>query len=456
MSSRKFLSITTSFAAVPCFALNNKNNNMKDTGIDHDELLLVHVFHRHGDRTPWYSIHNYEQSKNTWVPTISPHYSSFNQSTYEAHNIDTIHSWQNISSKLRGISLAFKHDNWTKHSATVFDSMKQNDIDRLSDISTLDNKEHPFLGQLTEKGCKELEHVGKQLRKRYVDTMKHLPAEYDETSNNLHCHSTNVSRTIQSADCVLHELYPMDKRKDNARIPLYVDVDITYLSPHHLKWRFCDKLKQKAMDNEKKMLARLDDKFHALVDMVMHYYDVGANDWTYSNHATVFDGMFCRLSHDMEDRPQQFTNECLKEFGKYMVRLHCAMMGLDRETLKLTWGNVLRKMMEYMKSADHATGKNGHMIISSCHDDSLLAMLCSIYGDSIHYADLEWPPYGSYIIFELWKDANTNNKYVKVLYNGFPLNAFDGTHRIDLECLEQKWKDIIIDEVSYFNEACVC
>ena len=96
------------------------------------------------------------------------------------------------------------------------------------------------------------------------------------------------------------------------------------------------------------------------------------------------------------------------------------------------------------------------MIITSCHDNSLLCILCSIYGDDIMKIDLEWPKYGSHVIFEVWKRQKDDKKYVKVLYNGEALNVFDGKDYIDLDGLEAKWSDIRIDEKTYFDKACLC
>eukprot|EP01084_Bolivina_argentea_P082279 148977_1 len=450
MFNKRWLSLPTlTFATIPALTWNNKSQqNQKD------KLLLVHVFHRHGDRTPWYPIYNKTKSKQTWVPTIAQRYSSFDPVTCEP-NVDNIYSWENITSTLTAISLAYKHDNWKKSSPSLFHSIIDHHMDKLADLSTTDNKTYPFLGQLTDTGCKQLETLGELLREKYVNTMKYLPSEYDANNNNLHCHSTNLARTIQSADCVLSKLYPKNKRKNNALIPLHVDVDLTYLSPTRMKFRFCDKLFQKAKQNERKILKTIDNKFLELTNIVMKYYSVGKHEWKYCNPAIAFDGMICRICHNVSDKPNNLSKKDMNDFGIYMVQLQCGMMSLDRESLKLTWGNVLYKMIDIMKSTNEMNSK-GYMQISSCHDDSLLAILCSIYGNKIFDINLEWPPYGSYIIFELWKNGITNEKYVKVMYNGELLNAFDGKDYIDLNSLENKWRDIMIDEASYFNGACIC
>ena len=414
------------------------------------------MFHRHGDRTPWFNLHDEQKSASLWVPRVSQFYTSFDKETLRP-NVDNIHSWQNISSKLRGITLAYKDDNWNRSSPIVFHSIHEHDEKELCELSTGDNTENPFLGQLTDKGCKQLEIVGKLLRERYVNDMEYLPKEYDPITTNLHYHSTNTARTIQSADCVLQELYPMENRKNSVKIPLHVDVGLTYLSPYRIKSRFCEKLKCKADENEHAMLKTLDERFDELTDIVLSHYKTSAKELPLAPHAIAFDSICCRLNHDIKDKPNEFTMDYLTEFGKYLTKIECASMSLDRESLRLTWGPVLYKMMQIMKQIDYNQCSEGYMNISSCHDDSILAVLCSLYGETIHNIDLEWPDYASYVIFELWKDGqNNDDKYVRVLYNGKPLNIFDGKDRIDLKSLEKRWQDIMIDEASYFNGACAC
>merc|ERR1740123_2594491 len=113
-------------------------------------------------------------------------------------------------------------------------------------------------------------------------------------------------------------------------------------------------------------------------------------------------------------------------------------MSGDRETLKLTFGKALGTMLDDMESAKD-TGSSGKMIITSCHDDTLLALLCSVYGESIHESDVKWPEYASHLIFELWKDGESGTRFVKVLYNEVPLAVFDGNDRIELDALQRRW-----------------
>ena len=85
-----------------------------------DELVHVHMFHRHGHRTPWYSITQPENEKEIWIPQISKQYNSYDLDKHEPlvpHH--QVHSWKNIASKLKGTSLAYKHDNWNSYVSPI-------------------------------------------------------------------------------------------------------------------------------------------------------------------------------------------------------------------------------------------------------------------------------------------------------------------------------------------------
>merc|ERR1712129_361117 len=98
----------------------------------------------------------------------------------------------------------------------------------------------------------------------------------------------------------------------------------------------------------------------------------------------------------------------------------------------------------------------GRFVVSSCHDNSLLALLCSVYGERVFERGTAWPFYADFITFEAW-EGESGQKKVRVLYNlDVMQDAFDGEDMISLEGLEHKWADVMIDEETYFNESCVC
>eukprot|EP01084_Bolivina_argentea_P058737 107233_1 len=425
--------------------------NCKFSTINNLELVHVHTFHRHGDRTPWAPILTTKKEINFWKSKIAEQY--YPKSAWNLCNVELaseITTWKEVASRLKTINISYKHDNWKISTPTIFTSSDNMDYNQWSRLRTYDSFSAPYLGQLTENGCKQLQLVGKKLRKRYIDELEYLPSIYDENVSGLHYNCTNMKRTIHSADNLVSQLYPMEFRKNNVLIPLYVDErEYTFLNPSTMR-RVCPKLNIKGPNNLKNTIKSFDERFNELTQKVLNHYDVNEEDLRQSGYDVAFDSIYCKMAHGMDDMPLDFSDNDLVEFGKFMAKIHCGMMNYDRESLKLSWGNTVYCMMQLMKKYE------GKFVISSCHDNSLLAVLCSIYGDKWKEMDLKWPFYGDFITFEVYKNVDSGSKYVKVLYNLENLNGFDGKEMILLEDLEYKWKDIMIDQDSYFNDACIC
>lgn len=237
---------------------------------------------------------------------------------------------------------------------------------------------------------------------------------------------------------------PMEYRINNASIPLFVDFrHFTFLNPSTMR-RVCNKLKIKSSDNMKQCMQEFEGGyFDELTMKVLSYFGVKESDLMHSAFDVAFDSIYCKMEHQM-DIPPNFSKNDLIQFGKFMTMIHCKMMNNDRESLRLSWGVVLNNMSKWMQ----ADNNDKTFVISSCHDNSLLAVLCSIYGTNWNkIMELEWPYYSDYVTFEVWKDLVTNDRNVKILYNGKEFVE------LLLNELLQKWNDVMIDEETYFNQA---
>ncbi|KAI0371258.1 phosphoglycerate mutase-like protein [Pilatotrama ljubarskyi] len=67
-----------------------------------------------------------------------------------------------------------------------------------------------LLGELTDVGRESTYHFGTSLRKLYVDRLKFLP-DVVGSNDELYLRSTNMPRTIESLQQIVHGLYPMTK-----------------------------------------------------------------------------------------------------------------------------------------------------------------------------------------------------------------------------------------------------
>ena len=114
-------------ASIPAFAWKNTLQDAND-----DKLLFVHVFHRHGDRTPatLLRINDRNKEHQLWTNKISKQYSSLryinkdnsNSENDELNflinpqsninNLSELYQWNNISNKLNGTYIVHKKDNY--------------------------------------------------------------------------------------------------------------------------------------------------------------------------------------------------------------------------------------------------------------------------------------------------------------------------------------------------------
>ncbi|KAF8755516.1 Phosphoglycerate mutase-like protein [Rhizoctonia solani] len=141
------------------------------------KLEQVHVYVRHGERTP-VGIRMADPPAN-------------------------IPAYWNLCKTARRFKAAVMGDN---------SSTEEVDIVRLSERGNGDAQEGECLpGELTDVGRKSTLRVGQELRKLYVERLGLLPDVLDSTTLLISGNSTNMPRTIESLQQVLHGLYPESK-----------------------------------------------------------------------------------------------------------------------------------------------------------------------------------------------------------------------------------------------------
>ena len=116
------------------------------------------------------------------------------------------------------------------------------------------------LGQLTPTGMNQEFKLGREFHKRYILNTKLLPESYDKET--IYVRSSNVDRTLMSAQCVLMGLYPpgTGPMLSNSNIPALPDAyqvipvhtvsieDDDLLVPNHTPQQF-NKIKKKYVTN---------------------------------------------------------------------------------------------------------------------------------------------------------------------------------------------------------------
>lgn len=86
------------------------------------------------------------------------------------------------------------------------------------------------------------------------------------------------------------------------------------------------------------------------------------------------------------------------------------------ESSRLAIGKLLGEIMERLNSKAKESQTEPSLYLVSAHDTTLVPLLVAL-----GVYDGNWPPYASYISFELWEDSSadeTPNYLVRVLFNG--------------------------------------
>jgi len=271
-------------------------------------------------------------------------------------------------------------------------------------------------GQLTARGMRREYDLGRAMREEYVDRYHLLASTY--TVGTLFIRSSDLDRTLMSAQCVLAGLYPhgtgpLDADDGKPALPDFaqpipvhtVDQDSEpYLFPDTPKHDFGEIVKKYATAAWKTKDAELRpdyERWSKLSGMKIN----GLEDLI-----GLGDALFIRQRYNVPP-PAGFKAEEIATIIKtghwiFTERYRPAETGVGGLAL-------LREMASKIKDA--ADGKTSLKYALYSAHDSTLAVEMSTLGDPQD----EQPPYSSRINVELF-DSPEKGKIVKVKYNGAP------------------------------------
>ncbi|KAI9146351.1 histidine phosphatase superfamily [Paraphysoderma sedebokerense] len=316
--------------------------------------------------------------------------------------------------------------------------------------------------ELTTKGREHLIDFGSNIRQIYVDRLGFLPSQYN-SSNFLRVRSTDLRRTLQSAQSFLEGLYPYDSRSSNPE-PIRFHTHPIETDPLHSNklFLFCPKLAHFRRTLEK--------------DPVYQAYLAAATD--YIKYVNKIVGP--EISDDEEEGQglRFFTDlEKITTVGSHVENLmcrHCWHKNLPCRNIRRKGSSspikqcinstdiarlYLYKSFEYyfkdsyypnthekdmirlqigpflheLRSVLSEPSSKGHLFHHfSTHDGTVSQILGAFQAPvDIH----TWPSYRANLVFELWKKPLSDNtessktggynaeSVVRVFYNGQPLKT---------------------------------
>eukprot|EP01035_Chromulina_nebulosa_P018329 gene18329-24020_t len=287
-----------------------------------------------------------------------------------------------------------------------------------------DKSSFPY-GQLTEFGYNELKSLGQTIRSRY----NHLLFNQFIPKQHLLLRSTNSCRTTQSLRSFLSGLF------DNIS---YSDQPIIRVLPKQQETLFpqADGICQKIGNIRSKVVELLKiedrvDEYRSLEEKLKNILGFDNVPWL-----TVKEVLTCHLRHGY-DLPTNITSVDEAKVSEIAGIISGAVYKND-DLNRLAIGRFLTELIDDLSYVDssfesksldssdkrYAIGATGpiRMTVYSGHDSSLVPVMCALG----LYDDV-WPPYASYLSFEIVTNKYSNIKYVRAIYNDDDRNMLGQT-----------------------------
>ncbi|CAO3620405.1 unnamed protein product [Cunninghamella echinulata] len=312
-----------------------------------------------------------------------------------------------------------------------------------------------YFGQLTNLGRKNLNALGVRLREIYIDKLNFLPDKFDEKM--IYIRSTDYPRTQESVQQMVGGgLYPPIKRNNGDTLQIRIrdprDENM-YSNPN------CIKLRQMAKEFHKTVGDMYKDQFVSLSNRLKKYVDNVSLD-SHPSVNGIFDTIVAAKVHGFH-LPEEFDDKLIQDleqivmhewFYGHMVSSEFRRLGLGR-----LMGDIRDRMVRRVDGTDkHINEQDYKLAVYSGHDTTIAPLLI-ILGSY----DNRWPPFGSSIIFELYKSKNRKgwfskkeDHYVRVRFNNkvlqLPGCAEKGKHHSNGDqsfCTLEAFKKIVEDQV---------
>ncbi|KAI9478618.1 MAG: histidine phosphatase superfamily [Benjaminiella poitrasii] len=301
-----------------------------------------------------------------------------------------------------------------------------------------------YYGQLTNLGRYRMNILGERIRDFYIKKLQFLPDVYDQES--IYVRSTEYNRTQESVQqLVAGGLYPEGKRPDNFMLKLHVRDprdDLMFPNPN------CYRLRMLAKEFNRSVSNMCQDKFEALSKRFKNYVEHISLD-SHPSANGVLDTLIAAKVHGYK-LPKDIDDEkLLRELEEVVVKEWFHGNMVSEEVRRLSLGRLMGEIRDRMiNKIDNAQEEKLKLAIYSGHDTTVAPLLIIL-----NAFDDRWPPFGSAILFELFKQKETNEHFVRVKYNEKTLKlpgcASKGDHKEGDSslCTLDAFKKIVKDQV---------
>ncbi|KAI8332391.1 histidine phosphatase superfamily [Chlamydoabsidia padenii] len=305
-----------------------------------------------------------------------------------------------------------------------------------------------YYGQLTNLGRQNMTALGTRLREIYIEKYKFLSDRYDPKE--IYIRSTDYARTQESVQqMIAGGLYPLDKRSANA--PLQIRTrdppkENMYANPS------CLRLRQLAKQFQEKVKVMHKDLSVSLTERLKEHVDSVSLD-SHPSANGIFDTVVAAKIHGF-DLPKAFDDKVIRDLEQIVVHEwfygHMVSKEVRRLGLGRLMGDISDRMVRRATRTDLEGEQDYKLAVYSGHDTTIAPLLIILGG-----YDNRWPPFGSSILFELYKTKDDNKtNYVRVKFNNknleLPGCAEKGNHHSNGDqslCTLEAFMNIVKDQI---------
>mmetsp|Transcript_8764 Transcript_8764/g.11563 ORF Transcript_8764/g.11563 Transcript_8764/m.11563 type:complete len:455 (-) Transcript_8764:97-1461(-) len=278
-----------------------------------------------------------------------------------------------------------------------------------------DHGQEPY-AQLTIRGMKQHESLGEYLRKHFL---KNGLLSHNLNPEEIYARSTNLQRTIQSAQSLLYGLYPPSSRAPGKAGIVQLNVwpiaeEILIPNANRKCQRQYEIIKelQRAGDIPEDLQA---SGFEEECKSVL-----GLDDNL--NWAQVLEVLLCHEIHGIP-QPKGVTPTFLEKTYRASIGRWTKWFQ-HPEFNRLAIGPFLNEICAKMKEAVSGDSSYPRFVLFSAHDNTLVPVLCAL-----GCFDGQLPPYASVLCFEVAQNILDGKHLVRITYNNKEMNAYQKSEK---------------------------
>ncbi|KAJ8597068.1 phosphoglycerate mutase-like protein [Rhizopogon salebrosus TDB-379] len=259
-----------------------------------------------------------------------------------------------------------------------------------------------LLGELTDIGKQSTYSFGAALRSLYIDRLKFLPQRLED-ERLTYFRSTNLSRTIESLQYIVHGLYPPSACAPSTIPPIVIrnGVDENLVS----NILACKRLALLKLQFEEAATVAWNSQLEPLDKKVSKY--IGGRPLRLDGiprASGVLDTVRSATAHGFQV-PPEFSDDNV--MGIIEAAVTAEWFGIkSEEGRRLGMGRLLADVSGKMQSKAQLDSRDStKLLVHTTHDSTLAALLCTF-----DVFDEKWPPFTSSVTFELFRKQNLSEQ----------------------------------------------